>query len=83
MSNQPSLHIRHANVADLKIIQDVGCDTYRHHFSSAWSKQGIENFLQQEFSAQTLCKSLHLPADHSWLLAEDIDGLVIGYAKIN
>lgn len=82
MKPMESLKIRVASVSDLPAIQIIGRETYREHFSSIWSEESQEEFLRNDFSEQSLQHSLSSPS-HTWLLAEDSSGSVVGYAKLN
>lgn len=74
--------IRAASTHDFAVIQSIGCETYREHFASIWSPQGLEDFLSRDFSEPALLKSLSSP-QHLWLLVQDPHTSVVGYAKIN
>ena len=74
--------IRTASTDDLAVIQSIGHETYREHFASIWSLQGLEEFLSRDFSEPALQKSLSSP-QHLWLLVQDSRSSVVGYAKIN
>jgi ribosomal protein S18 acetylase RimI-like enzyme len=74
--------IRTASPDDLGVVQAIGCETYREHFSSIWSPKGLEEFLSRDFSKPALQKSLSSP-QHTWLLVQDSRGSVVGYAKLN
>ena len=74
--------IRTASAEDLGVVQAIGCETYREHFASIWSPQGLEEFLSRDFSEPALQNSLSSP-QHLWLLVQDSRSSVVGYAKIN
>ena len=76
------LRIRIASVGDLSSIQTIGRETYLEHFPSIWSEDYLQEFLRQDFSAQSLQHSLSSP-DHTWLIAHDTSDSVVGYAKLN
>lgn len=77
-----NLKICIASVSDLPAIQTIGRETYREHFPSIWSEDYLQEFLRQDFSAQSLQQSLSSP-DHTWLIAHDAGDSVVGYAKLN
>lgn len=52
--------IREADSRDIDTLQAIGCATYREHFSSIWSAEGIQQFLDQDFSSAP-CKTLLPP----------------------
>ena len=77
------IHIREATNADIDTLREVGCETYREHFSTLWSPAGMQGFLDQDFSASALRRSLELPERQVWLIASDERGKAVGFAKIN
>ncbi|WP_223549706.1 GNAT family N-acetyltransferase [Pseudomonas sp. A-B-19] len=77
------INIREATKADLNVLREVGCETYREHFSAIWSLAGMQGFLNQDFSPCTLGKSLESSASHLWLIASDESGRVVGFSKVN
>ena len=78
-----SLHIRSATLDDLSRLQTLGRETYRDHFAALWSDQGLEAFLDQDFSHEALRQSLSQTQRHLWLIAFDDADAAIGFAKIN
>ncbi|WP_248749810.1 GNAT family N-acetyltransferase [Pseudomonas sp. MWU15-20650] len=77
------INLRKATHSDLKALHEVGCETYRQHFSMLWSPAAMQDFLDQDFSPSALSQSLELPTRHLWLLAAEGSGQVIGFAKVN
>lgn len=77
------INIREATKADLDTLRKIGCETYREHFSDIWSLAGMQNFLNKDFSASSLSKSLESSTRHLWLIASDDSGRVVGFSKIN
>ncbi|MFW0753945.1 GNAT family N-acetyltransferase [Pseudomonas sp. H11T01] len=77
------INIREATNADLNALREIGCETYREHFSAIWSPAGMQGFLNQDFSPSALGKSLESPASHWWLVASDDSGRVVGFSKVN
>ncbi|AIC19537.1 GNAT family acetyltransferase [Pseudomonas chlororaphis] len=75
--------IREADSRDIDALQAIGCATYREHFSSIWSAEGIQRFLDQDFSLRSLQDSLAAKSEHLWLLALDEQQQPIGFAKLN
>ncbi|MCX5468731.1 GNAT family N-acetyltransferase [Acinetobacter nematophilus] len=63
-------------------LYTLGNTTYRQHFSELWSEQGLQNFLNQDFSLENLSKSLADP-QQIWVLVENEHAQLIGYAKLN
>lgn len=55
----------------------LGNTTYRQHFSDIWTEQGLQNFLNQDFSLENLSKSLADP-QQIWILAENEHAQLIG-----
>lgn len=77
------LNIRAATKVDLDSLRAVGCETYQAHFSTLWSPSGMQDFLEQDFSQDSLSRSLDLPDRHSWLIASDERGNPLGFSKVN
>ncbi|WP_263769451.1 GNAT family N-acetyltransferase [Propionivibrio soli] len=75
------MDIRTASLDDLDLIADLGCRTYRDHFTSIWSERAMSEFLQRDFSEKALQASLVSPT-HAWLVLRDA-GEPKGFAKIN
>lgn len=77
------IHLRQATKADIDRLREVGCETYREHFSAIWSPAGMQSFLDQDFSASALSHSLEATERHVWLIAADSGGKPVGFAKVN
>ncbi|WP_395607272.1 GNAT family N-acetyltransferase [Pseudomonas sp. B22129] len=77
------IRIHKATEADLDALREVGCETYREHFSTIWTRAGLENFLDQDFSLTALRQSLAAPERHLWLIVSDRSAQVVGFAKVN
>lgn len=77
------IRIHKATEADLDTLREVGCETYREHFSTIWSPVGLEGFLDQDFSLTALGQSLAAPERHLWLIVSDRSAQVVGFAKVN
>jgi ribosomal protein S18 acetylase RimI-like enzyme len=77
------MQIRTAALDDLATLQALGRETYREHFASLWSAQGIEDFLDQDFSSEALAKTLDCPQRHQWLIAFDRNASPVGFSKVN
>lgn len=75
--------IHKATTADIETLREVGCQTYREHFSTLWSPAGMQGFLEQDFSPTALRQSLELPGRHTWFIACDEQGKAVGFAKVN
>lgn len=76
------MKIYQASALHTKQLHHLGNITYRQHFSDIWSKQGLQNFLNQDFSMDSLSQSLTDP-QQIWILIENEHSQVIGYAKLN
>jgi diamine N-acetyltransferase len=76
------MKIYQASAIHTKLLNHLGNTTYRQHFSDIWSEQGLHNFLNQDFSMDSLSKSLNDP-QQIWILIENENSKVIGYAKLN
>lgn len=75
--------IREADSDDIDALQAIGCATYREHFASIWTADGLQLFLDQDFSPARLAASLAARDQHLWLLALDPQQQPIGFAKLN
>lgn len=75
--------IHKATTADIETLREVGCQTYREHFSTLWSPAGMQGFLEQDFSPTALRQSLELPGRHTWFIACDEQGKAVGFANVN
>ena len=75
--------ISEAAKSDIAVLREIGCETYREHFSSIWSLAGMQGFLDQDFSHSALAKSLEASASHLWLIASNEKGNAVGFSKIN
>ena len=86
MPRNDSFTIRQAKLHDLSALQKIASDTYRQHFGAIWSEQGIQAFLDRDFSTQALTATLTSPV-HTCLLATEESNTgeerVVGYAKAN
>lgn len=82
MKLNESLTVKTASTDDYAVIQSIGHDTYREHFASIWSPEGLEDFLSRDFSQPALLDSLSSP-QHLWLIFHGSSGSAIGYAKLN
>lgn len=82
-SGKNMINIREATKADLDALRQIGCETYREHFSAIWSLAGMQSFLNQDFSPSSLGRSLESPTNHLWLIASDDSGRVVGFSKVN
>lgn len=76
------MRIYQASKQHLKTIQNIGTLTYRQHFNHLWSEQGITHFLAQDFSLESLEKSLSDLAQ-IWMLIENPQQICCGFAKLN
>ncbi|MBB1227948.1 GNAT family N-acetyltransferase [Pantoea pleuroti] len=75
-----TLNIREAAFEDLVLLNELGYNIYRSHFSHMWISESEMNvFLDAEYSYSTLENSLQDPST-SWYLAEA--HYPIGFAKV-
>lgn len=75
-----SLHLRQATLVDLTLLNELGYDIYRAHFSHMWvSESEMNDFLDGEYSPSALEQSLK---DHGvcWYVAET--DRPVGFAKV-
>ncbi|MEN8280090.1 GNAT family N-acetyltransferase [Acinetobacter gerneri] len=75
------MKIIHASIEHLSALHQISSQTYRQHFSEIWTEQGIQQFIQQQYSLENIQKSLQHP-DHIWLLLQDDQQKILGYAKL-
>lgn len=80
-ANEPAVCIRQATLDDLPLVQRIGRETYLDHFTHYWSAEGLQRFLQRDFSTDALATAL-ASEQQAWFLAEASEG-VVGYARIN
>ena len=78
-----TLTIRRGEEKDADAIQHVGCESYRDHFSHLWTPNGIQRFLDADFSEHVLRETLTTPSKHLWLVASESNQELVGYAKLN
>lgn len=75
--------IKQASVSDVAVLRDIGIETYTEHFSAIWSPEGMQGFLDKDFSPQSLQDTLERPQAHCWLLAMDEQARAVGFAKVS
>lgn len=76
------MKIYQASPVHAHALQEIGSTTYRQHFQELWTEQGLQNFLNQDFNLGKLALSLRDP-EQIWLLVENQNAQIIGYAKLN
>ncbi|MEN4834448.1 N-acetyltransferase, partial [Pantoea vagans] len=58
-----TLNIREADLTDLALLNELGCNIYRSHFSHMWISESEMNvFLDAEYSYPTLERNLQDPS---------------------
>jgi ribosomal protein S18 acetylase RimI-like enzyme len=77
----PMLTARDATTADGDRLARLGAATYRSHFTAIWSPQRLETYIEAEYGAAALARSL-ADAESLWLIAE-AEAKAIGFAKLN
>jgi len=80
---EETLSIRSADTNDVDVLREIGCATYRDHFSHVWSEAGMRRFVDADFSLEAIRSTLDASSKHLWMIAANMDGTVVGYAKIN
>ncbi|MFC6377552.1 GNAT family N-acetyltransferase [Tatumella terrea] len=74
------LGIRKASSGDLKLLHDLARVTYRTHYSQIWlSKNDMEDYINKEYSYESIRKSLANPRVTWYLIVTDRP---IGFAKV-
>jgi len=82
-NGNPVLTIRIAEPGDRAVLERLGADTYRQHFTGIWSPARLEAYIEAEYGAKALDASLARPDLAAWLIAGLPDGTAIGFAKLN
>ncbi|MCF9046396.1 GNAT family N-acetyltransferase [Acinetobacter nectaris] len=77
-----SILIKQAVYEDLELIQKVGRQSYIDHFSTIWTRQGVETFLNGSFSDEQLRHSLD-DNNQFWFLYMQSPEKCIGIAKVH
>lgn len=80
-NNTVTMQIIQADQRHFKSIQQLARETYQQNFSEIWTQQGMQDYLNLDFSDQHLQASLDC-AETSWLILTDQQNN-LGYAKIN
>jgi ribosomal protein S18 acetylase RimI-like enzyme len=76
------LTLRQADDRDAGLLERLGMDTYRSHFTGIWSPARLEAYIAEEYGAAALAESLARPNLSIWLIAA-LDTEPIGFAKLN
>jgi GNAT superfamily N-acetyltransferase len=77
----PKLTVRDATLGDVDRLSRLGAVTYRSHFTAIWSPERLEAYVEAEYGAAALARSL-ADSGSLWLIAE-LDAAPIGFAKLN
>lgn len=73
--------IKQAEIADIEQLQKTGIETYCHYFGSLWENAAeLQQFLDNDFSMDSLQQGLMDPDQHWWLASEE--GHITGFAKV-
>jgi len=80
---EETLSIRSADANDIDALREIGCATYRDHFSHVWSEAGIQRFMDADFSLEAIRATLDASSKQLWMIVTNDDGKVAGYAKLN
>ena len=80
---EETLSIRSADASDIDALREIGCVTYRDHFSHVWSEAGIQRFVDADFSLEAIRATLDASSKHLWMISSDMEGDAVGYAKLN
>ncbi|MCX2946287.1 GNAT family N-acetyltransferase [Rahnella aquatilis] len=76
------MEIREARFGDLRLLQRLGRETYRHYFGGLWQNdEELDAFLAEDFGDEVIARSLK-SHDYCWLVAQD-KGEAIGFAKLH
>jgi ribosomal protein S18 acetylase RimI-like enzyme len=73
--------LRHAGLADLSLLQEIGRQTFLETFAASNSEENMQTYLAEGFSDEKLTAEVQNP-DSTFYLAEQA-GRVVGYLKVN
>jgi diamine N-acetyltransferase len=74
--------IRHATPEDTLTIIEIAKNTYKDHFSTIWSKEGLEKYLNNVYSKDTIESELSSTNKTDYIILEN-DNEIIGFSKLN
>jgi ribosomal protein S18 acetylase RimI-like enzyme len=76
-----TIEIRKAFLADLKLLQNIGIQTFSETFSSSNSKENLDKYLNESFSLKKITSELK-KSQSSFYIAS-FENKPIGYLKLN
>jgi ribosomal protein S18 acetylase RimI-like enzyme len=75
------INIRRLSIADIDALQQLSRQTFFESFSALNTEENMTTYLREGFSAEKLTAELHNAASQFYFA--ELDGLAIGYLKIN
>lgn len=75
-----NFEIKEAKISDVEILEKLGRQTYKDHFSEIWSAQGIENYLESQFKREKLIGDMNDSAVKYFLIYAD--EIAVGFLKL-
>ena len=76
-----NIEIRKVTVSDIKLLQEIGRQTFYETFSAGNSEENMTKYLEEGFSEEKLMSELN--NEHSEFYFAVIDDQVVGYLKLN
>ena len=76
-----NIEIRKVTVSDIKLLQEIGRQTFYETFSAGNSEENMTKYLEEGFSEEKLMSELN--NEHSEFYFALIDDKVVGYLKLN
>lgn len=76
-----NIEIRKVTVSDIKLLQEIGRQTFYETFSAGNSEENMTKYLEEGFSEEKLMSELN--NEHSEFYFAVIDDKVVGYLKLN
>lgn len=76
-----NIEIRRITVNDIKLLQEIGRQTFYETFSAGNSEENMTKYLEEGFSEEKLMSELN--NEHSEFYFAVIDDKVVGYLKLN
>ena len=76
-----NVNVRLINIDDLKLLQQIACETFLETFASDNNKDDINQYLTEKFSPEALGYELNNPESEFYFA--EINNDVVGYLKLN
>jgi ribosomal protein S18 acetylase RimI-like enzyme len=72
--------VRRAGPADLDLVIDIGVRSYRDHYASLWSANGLERYLGEQFDRDRVAREL--AGESVRYLVAFVAAQPVGFAKV-